>query len=358
MDKDMSKNLIRWFKPFADRFAGGKRPPGAARMRGNRGGNRGIALVTVLLVVALLVAVVVEFNRIAMADIQVSNNFMDERKIVYTTVSGISAIGELLLLDRKYTQSDNLLDEWAQGETYFEAASMLLDEGQVSGTITDEEGKININSLVGNDGKMNSRQFQLWKRLLEQPEFQLNEQKVLTIIHGVKDWLDADDEVSAIYGAEDETYRPLGYQSKNGPMDTVEEMLLVNGVTDELFYGSRDRPGIQNCFTVYGDERVNINTAPIPVLRALSPLMTETEARELHSYRTDPVNRDALNSPTWYLRLWPYDEPIPAALLTARSDYFTVRVSGTLRESRKHVRAVILRKGAPASIIYWQETVQ
>ncbi len=344
----------RVFQPFRGRFASLVRPPGAALMCR----NRGIALVIVLLVVALLVAVVVEFNRIALADIQVSNNFMDERKIIYTTMSGISALSELLMLDQKYTESDNLLEEWTQGETYFETASMLLDEGKVSGTITDEDGKVHINSLVNKDGNMNSRQFELWRRLLEQQRFQLNEQEILTIIYGVKDWLDEDDEASGLYGAEDETYRPLGYESKNGPMDTIEEMMMVNGVTEEVFYGSEDREGIHTCFTVYGEERININTAPIPVLTALSPLMNEDVALELHSYRTDPVNRNALNSPSWYLRLWPYDHPIPEALLTTRSSYFTVRILGTLRDSRKRVRAVISRESRAAGIVFWQETVQ
>lgn len=323
-----------------------------------RGGNRGVALVTVLLVVALLVAVVVEFNRIAIADIQVTGNFMDERKILYTTASGVNAIAELLRLDRKYTTSDSLLDEWTHGEAYFETASMLMEEGRVEGAITDAEGKININSLVGGDGQLNGGQFQIWKRLLEQPRFQLNEQEILTIIYGVKDWLDKDDEVSGIYGAESETYRPLGYEAKNGPMDTVEEMLLVNGVTEEVFYGNRDRGGIGDYFTVHGDEKININTAPVPVLLALSPLMNETIAGDLHAYRTDPVNRNDLASPDWYLKLWPYDEVIPEALLTTRSDFFTVRIFGTLHESRKHVRAVIHRDDETARIVYWQETVR
>lgn len=356
MDSRMPGRSIGW-RAFLKRLPlqpSGRRPAGNTKTRG----NRGIALVTVLLVVALLVAVVVEFNRIALADIQVSNNFLDERKIVYTTMSGISAISELLRLDLKYTQSDSLLDEWTRGITYFETASMLLDEGEVSGTITDEDGKIHINSLVGIDGNLNGGQFELWKRLLEQPRFLLNEEEILTIIHGVKDWLDKDGEVSGIYGAEEETYRPLGYESKDGPMDTLEEMLLVNGVTEEVFYGNKDREGIHTCFTVYGDAKININTAPIPVLVALSPLMNEGLAMELDAYRTNPVNRTELQSISWYLRLWPYDNPIPETLLTTRSNCFTVRILGTLRESRKHVRAVIRREDESARIVYWQETVQ
>lgn len=336
--------------------AGGRRPP-RLEMRLSRR-NRGIALVTVLLVVALLTAVVVEFNRIALADIQVSNNFVDEKKILYTTISGVRAICGLLELDGKYTRSDNLLEDWTRGETYFESASMLLDEGEVSGSITDEEGKISINSLVGSDGRMNSGQFELWRRLLEQPRFRLNEQEAMTIIYSIKDWLDPDDEVSGIYGAEDAAYLPLGYEAGNGPMQTLEELLFVNGVTPELFYGDENRQGLRSCLTVYGGGAVNINTAPLPVLLALSPRMNEGIAKELHDYRTEPANRGDLRSKEWYQRLWPYDELIPESLLTTRSSHFTVRILGTLRESRKHVRAVVQRSGESASLVYWQETMQ
>ncbi len=334
----------------------GNRDPEATVVPGKRD-NRGIALVTVLLVVALLIAVVVEFNRIAVADIQVSNNFVDEKKILYTTMSGVNAISELLRLDREYTQSDNLLEDWARGETYFESASMLLEEGKVSGVITDEEGRICINSLVGDGGEMVAGQFNVWRRLLQQPRFRLNEQEAMTIIYSIKDWLDADGEVSDIYGAEDTTYLPLGYKCKNGLMDTVEELLLVKGMTPELFYGDENREGLRRYLSVYGEGTVNINTAPIPVLLALSPRMNESIAQELDEYRREPTNRGDLRSKEWYRRLWPYDELIPEGLLTTRSNHFTVRILGTLRESRKHVKAVIHRTSEFANIVYWQETV-
>ena len=319
--------------------------------------DRGIALVTVLLVVALLIAVVVEFNRIALADIQVSNNFVDEKKILYTTISGAQAISELLRLDGEYTRSDNLLEDWTRGGTYFESASALLDEGKVSGSITDEEGKICVNRLVDAEGGMNATQFALWRRLLAQPRFRLNEQEAMTLIYSVKDWLDPDDEVSDIYGAEDTAYRPLGYACRNGPMVTLEELLFVNGMTRELFYGDEDQEALRGCLSVYGGGAVNINTAPVPVLLALSPRMNEDIARELDDYRRQPTSRGELQSKEWYQRLWPYDELISEDLLTVRSSHFTLRILGTLRESRKHVRVVIRRTRESADIIYWQETV-
>jgi general secretion pathway protein K len=140
-------------------------------------------------------------------------------------------------------------------------------------------------------------------------------------------------------------------------MDTLEELLFVNGMTPELFYGGENREGLSTCLSVYGGGSVNINTAPMPVLLALSPLMNESLALELDEYRREPTNRGDLQSKEWYQRIWPYDELIPEGLLSVKSSHFTLRIQGTLRESRKHVRAVILRTPDSAEIVYWQETV-
>ncbi len=61
------------------------------------------------------------------------------------------------------------------------------------------------------------------------------------IADAILDWLDADDEVRP-NGAETEYYSSLArpYAAKNGPLDSVEELLLVKGVTPELLFG-RDR---------------------------------------------------------------------------------------------------------------------
>jgi type II secretory pathway component PulK len=58
------------------------------------------------------------------------------------------------------------------------------------------------------------------------------------IADAILDWLDADDQPRE-YGAEAEYYSslPTPYAPKNGPLDTVEELLLVRGVTPALLFG-------------------------------------------------------------------------------------------------------------------------
>jgi len=317
--------------------------------------RQGVALITSLMIITLLVAVVVEFNRIAIADIDISRNFGDEKKILFVTISGVNAIKELLRLKASYTKSDTLLEEWAKSRAYFDSASGMLDEGKVEGEILDENGKINVNSLIDDRGEFDKDHRAIWERLLSQPRFGLTEEEKNTIIYGIKDWIDKDSEITGIYGAEDSFYKRRGYPCKNSPLNYLEEMLLVNGINEGIFYGNRYRSGIRAYLTVYGDRTININTAPVPVLMALSDNMTEDIALEVDYFRRDDANKTYLNKKDWYKNVWPFEKLIPENLLTISSNFFTVKIKGTLRDSRKEIRAVISRSEVSSKVVFWQE---
>ena len=317
--------------------------------------REGVALIMTLMIVALLVTVVIEFNRIAVAEIDISQNFGDEKKILFTVVSGVRAIGELLRLEKKFSPAVTLTGKWAQGGTYFEAASSMMEEERLEGEITDENGKINVNSLLGEKGGFNEAQKALWERLLRQARFGLSAEQVDTIIHSLKDWMDEDDEMTGIYGAEEAFYEARGYPCKNGSLDYVEELLLIKGITEEIFYGNEKNEGLGPYFTVYGDTEININTAPIPVLMALSEGMTESIAADLDKYRRDSANQTQLAEKTWYQTLWPLADALPEELFLTSSSYFRVNLKGTLRESVKEVSAVIHLTDTGSQILFWQE---
>jgi len=61
----------------------------------------------------------------------------------------------------------------------------------------------------------------------------------LEIADAILDWLDEDEE-PRLYGAESETYTslPTPYSPTNGPLLSVEELLLVRGVTPALLFGA------------------------------------------------------------------------------------------------------------------------
>jgi general secretion pathway protein K len=318
-------------------------------------GKDGVALITTLLVLGLLVASVVEFNRTAMTDIEVSNRFGDDEKLLYLAISGVNAAKELLYRDALYTQNDTLLEEWAKTRDFSGYTGLNAGEGKMELEITDENGKIDVNSLLDDKGQFDQTQKGILERLLRQPRFGLSEEEVNTVIFSLKDWMDRDDEISGIYGAEDTFYRERGYPCKNGPLSTIEEMLLVRGVTEEIFYGNSKRDGIRNYLTVHGSYQININTAPIPVLMALSQDMSEDLAMQMDSYRRDETKEADLTSIMWYKKIWPYGNPFPETYLTTSSDSFSIHLKTMLGESVKEVRAIVSRSKSQADIIYWQE---
>src|SRR5262249_12987180 len=59
------------------------------------------------------------------------------------------------------------------------------------------------------------------------------------VANAILDWIDADDQLRT-NGAEDEYYQTLQppYHCKNAPLDSLEELLLVRGVTPELLFGN------------------------------------------------------------------------------------------------------------------------
>ena len=306
--------------------------------------------------VALIVAAVVQFNRTAISDVEISKNFSDEKKTLYLAISAVNVIQDFLRLEGLSGKGDSFLDEWAKSESYFASISNFLEGGRIEGLIQDESGKININGLVDQKGQFNEMQKAIWERLLRQRVFDLTDDQVNTIVHGVKDWLDPDEEVTDIYGAESISYRSKGYPCKNGPLLAVEELLLIHGITPEIFYGDERREGIRNYFTVFGDTGININTAPFPVLMALSHEMTEDIATNMDKFRRDDANKWALGTKMWYRRVWPHANPLPEKALTETSSAFSVYIRATLHGSVKEVKAVIAKGSDSAtSLIYWQE---
>jgi type II secretory pathway component PulK len=82
---------------------------------------------------------------------------------------------------------------------------------------------------------------------------------VQTVVDSILDWTDRGDRNSARpYGAETPYYLGLQppYEAKNAPIDSIEELALVRGVTAELMYGVDGTPGMVDVFTVFrsGDE--------------------------------------------------------------------------------------------------------
>src|SRR4051812_19085759 len=129
-----------------------------------------------------------------------------------------------LLTENKDTLSDLTEDYFAGvqvGDGYFWILRPDYGDTNVSMFgFTEESGKLNINSAT-------------YDMLMKLPNMTDD------VANAIGDWKDGDSEVKGS-GAETEYYMslPTPYACKNAPFETVEELLLVRGVTPELLYGN------------------------------------------------------------------------------------------------------------------------
>src|SRR2546428_118790 len=92
-----------------------------------------------------------------------------------------------------------------------------------------------------------------------------------TVVDSILDWRDHDN-LKRPHGAESAYYlkRHLPYRAKNAFFDSPDELLLVRGVTADLFYGSDGVPGLRDIFSVYNRfPKISLDTAPPAVFQAL-----------------------------------------------------------------------------------------
>lgn len=316
--------------------------------------KRGVALILVIMIVSILTAVTIEMNRSSRSEIYDAANLSDSIRLLYMAKSGFNAGIGLLLLDKN--NFDALHEDWADRELIAAKSKTLFKDGYFDVPIEDESGKIQVNRLV--DGAAFNEDIKgLMTRLLMQPEFGLEEKSVGEILEAAKDWIDKDDETTGTGGAESAYYSTLEqpYAVKNGPLDCIDELLMIKGVTKELYYGTRETPGLNRLLTVYGDGRININTAPKLVLRALSMNMSIEAAEGMDEYRRNKDND--LATASWYQKVPGMTNiQIDSRLITTTSSFFKIVSTGRLRGMSQTVSGVI-RRGADrraVKILSWK----
>jgi len=314
--------------------------------------KKGVALILVLLMVSVIVVLTLQLNVSSRSQVHEAANLGDGIRVLYIAKSGLFAGMGLLSEDRG--DADTLNEAWARTEALSEQSKSYFDGGYLELVIEDETGKININKLVAGNG-FNSALKGILTRLLSQPQFQIQDREVEDLLNAIKDWIDADSEVTAT-GAENAYYQGLGktYTVRNGPMESVDELLMVRGVTKELFYGTPERPGLARFLTVQGEGSVNINTAPKEVLRALAPSITEDAANRMDDYRRNPAN--SLTEPSWYRRVPGLENTaIDSVTVVTKSEYFQIAAKGHLGTMKRTIRGIVKRdSGKKLSVVAWR----
>jgi general secretion pathway protein K len=222
--------------------------------------------------VMMLSVLLLGFNYKSRANLYVVDGVRKSAQALNYARAGLN-IAIAIIRDTNDIHTNKTLIDLLSGEKTF-----AVGDGECSITVTEESSRLNVNLLKDKDGKLDRTRTEQLLRLIDL----LNREQTghshisYSLVSSIIDWTDSDDEVTNLpfiqhenLGAESSYYNKpqVPYSCKNAPLDTTEELLLVKGITQEVF------ERICDYVTVYGDGKININSASRQVIECLSEKM-------------------------------------------------------------------------------------
>ncbi len=214
--------------------------------------QRGMALLLVLIVVALLSALVIEFSFSTLVDLRAVETFRDRTKAYSLARGGVEAARKILQEDKN--KFDHPSEFWGSP-----LANIPAGDGDVSISITDLTGRMNINYVADNRGNPlpgYHRFVALCEDILLVDRLQAQE-----LADSLVYWFNQDKNRPS---PDDPYYASLSppYQRRGRKLTTIDELTLIKGFDRERF--EKLKPYLR----VVGDEQINLNTASATVLTA------------------------------------------------------------------------------------------
>ncbi len=316
----------------------------------------GVILIALLWILTALAVIALSFSRESFVEIAAARNARDGAIAYYAARAGIADTAFQLIRHRMMPRTQQI-DLGPPDPIDLGLIRGQAGDGEYQVEIQDESGKLNLNFVL--EPQLNALMDALG---IPEPDAQ-------TIVDSIMDWRDADD-LRRANGAENDYYQSLipPYKAKNGKFDTVEELLLVRGVTRDYFYGRVEkapdgsyirRVGLSDCLSVYSMQgnAVNVNSAPVEVLIAAG-VPPETAQMIYERRKSKPFA-----TPDEITKTIPMNQGTNALPLTVnQTQVFTLTAQGRRQGAKaiRLVRAVIfLTPQEPSGyrVLYWNENV-
>lgn len=294
------------------------------RGEGEKGSEKGMALLMTILIVALLSMLIIDIHSRSYMAITRAKNSVNSLKAYYIMRSGVSASMGFLEMDAKGSTVDTLTEDWAQGIKDFP-----VGDGVVSIEIVDETSKFNINTLVNAQGTINPKPVERFGRLLNGIGIEES------LAQRIATWLK-------------ENRKEFSYAFRD-----TSELFFVPDFTPETF------KKIKNLITVYtprSDNNINMNTVSKEVLSALTPMLTETLVVAIMDYRKE----HPLKSMGDLKKVQGIDDAIlssfsDALAINGQSSNFSVSAEARVSDSIRKGVAVLNRSGTTIKVMAWKE---
>ena len=234
--------------------------------------HSGFVFVVVLCMVIMLGILLFGFNYKSRAGLLAADDLRKSEQARNCARAGLN-IAIAAVRNTEDLQTNKRLQNLLSGED-----TVSIDEGNCLIAVTEESGKLNINLLRDKNGGLNRNLIDRLLRLIDLlnrenfGDFHISYELVPSII----DWIDSDEEVTCLSfvkhensGAESDYYSSLTppYRCSNNSFEMTEDLLLIKGVTQQVFGCLRD------FITVRGDDKININWASKHVIQSLAESM-------------------------------------------------------------------------------------
>jgi general secretion pathway protein K len=307
----------------------------------------GIALLIVLLAITLLTIVVIEFTDAAQVETHQALSARNALQASYLARSGVNVGEALLILDAQLAamgaapHADTLDDYWAKPYP-----PLPIGDGTAVIRVRDESRFLNLNDMFSG-GSLQADRKAVFERLFASLAIDRS------VLAAIVDWMDEDNAPSVTPpGAEQPFYLalPIPRRVRNGALLTLRELLLVRGVTPGIL--ARLEPFV----TVLPPDRfrVNVNTAPPEVLRALSDEVRDDPGvvdRLIATRDTAPFTApsEALRNVTGL------DKALGSGreFLDTSSPYFRVESVGEIGDVRRGIVEVVRRNDQRIARVTW-----
>ncbi len=324
--------------------------------------NQGFVLITVLLTIVLLTVILLDFNYASRSNYRRSSSFVSTINASNQALSGIN-IAIAALKKNPDIRDNDILKDMAAGRF-----TTRIGNNECTVKLYDLSGKININTLKSSGSKLNRSKIDQLLRLIDllNEKHEFENRLSYSIVPSIMDWTDTDEIVTILpfvtkenKGAESgyykhRTYPHNGYKCKNSAIETPGELKYIKGILEEHL------DPLEDCITLYGQERININTADLLVIQSLSESISDRAAAGILKARENKPF-DSINQLNGFPGISPEAFTNIASLATTKpqSIYFKVESSISINPESNYIITAILKLDTSRNTVqtvYYHET--
>ncbi len=292
--------------------------------------TRGMAQLIVLWALLLLGSLALAFSVSMRTEALAARNGLDSERAYFQARTGIKRTMALL----SSLPIDNVVDRPIEGEE---------DDAAYTVRIESESGRIDINFV----------QESVLKGILKTGG--LSPAEAESVGDAILDWRDEDDRPRE-HGAETSDYAalPEPVKPRNGRLASIDELRYVKGVRPELF-----RDFLAKVFTVHGrSTQVNVNAAPLEVLRVL-PGFTPELAAQVISRRAESPFRSPADITSLFGAGGLPGETLALLSVSPGSNVYTITATGTVGGAVTRIVRCTVQVGAgreaKVAILRWDD---